>query len=110
MSDIYKRMRQVVEEDVVVAKKCDVCQKEIEPTPLPPVGYKENIPFFEITTGHHDWGNDSIDSVEIKHACSPECLMEFVGKYINVNFKGIHTDYINIEHKNAWYRSKEAKE
>ena len=110
MSDKYKTMRHVVEENLVVGKICDICRKEIMPTSVSPRGCSlHNTPFFEITTGHHDWGNDSVDSIEIKHACSPECLMKFVGKYVTRDFAGYNTDYIDIEHVSGWHLPKEAK-
>ena len=111
MSDTVKRLHQIVEKEVVVAKTCDICGKQIEPTPTPPVGYGDKrIPFFEITTGHHDWGNDSCDSIRVLHACSPDCLMKFVDEYVRKDFGEIHTEYIYIDHENAWHLPHEIKE
>ena len=42
-------------EPVVVGIKCDVCGKDIK--------YKDN--YFRIIMQHHDWGNDSCESIEI---------------------------------------------
>ena len=85
--------------DVVVAKKCDVCWKEI---PKSECVYGREHPFFSITTHHNDWGNDSIDSYEHFHACSVECATKFTQKYLSDCFDGINTCAIEIEHKNGW--------
>lgn len=70
-------------EEVVVRTKrrvtgveCDVCKRVIEPT-----SYREDSSrYFEVTTGHNDWGNDSCESIEHFDIC-PTCIGEFVTKY-----------------------------
>ena len=49
---------------MVTEIKCDVCKKVIPP--------KSTI--WYLTTHHHDWGNDSIDSFEYFDLCSKECV------------------------------------
>lgn len=85
--------------DVVTAKKCDVCGKEI---PKSENTYGRKHPFFSIKTHHYDWGNDSVDSYEYFHACSVECATKFTQKYLAKCFDGINTCTIEIEHKNGW--------
>lgn len=107
MSDIYKELKQIIVKDVVVGKKCDVCFKDIPPTKR---GFpRKNVPYYEITTHHNDWGNDSVDSYEHYHACSPECALKFAGEYINDNFEGCNSQTIEIEHKGGWFMPKEAE-
>lgn len=102
MSSYYKRITHTVISDLVYAKKCDICGKDIPPTKrsVPPT---ERFPFFEISTSHHDWGNDSIDSIEYMDACSPECAMKFAKEYLEKDFTKNHSKEITIEHRNAWY-------
>lgn len=105
MSDTCKKLWQVVCKEVVVKKTCDVCLKEIPPTSN--VFPRKNIPYFNITTHHSDWGNDSIDSYENYHACCPECAMKFVSEYLERCFDGNNTEAIEIEHVNGWFLPKE---
>ena len=75
----------------VVKTKCDVCQKEI-----PNFDETKDLRksrYFEVTTGHHLWENDSIDSIRDYNIC-PDCIQKFIKNYIeNVE----NTYYINIE-------------
>lgn len=72
---------------------CDNCKKLIE-TRTPYINDNGTLLYrtepgrtdaFEIVRGHHEWGNDSIDSYETLHACSDECLsalfLDYVEKY-----------------------------
>lgn len=85
--------------NVVIAKKCDVCGKEI---PKSESVCGREYPFFSITTHHNDWGNDSIDSYEYFHACSSECATKFAQEYLGKCFNGINTCTIEIKHKRGW--------
>lgn len=80
-------------EEVMVSEKryCDVCIKEI------------TGPHWFVTTGHHDWGNDSVDSIEYKDACSIDCLNDIFGKYCEISGRKHHanTNYIEVEHYNT---------
>lgn len=66
---------EMVEKEVVDTENshiyCDHCEKEI---PM-------NSRFYHLCTGHHDWGHDSIDSIEYKQICSNTCLMKCVEDY-----------------------------
>lgn len=76
---VYKIMKKV---DCIV---CDVCGKSLYPC----------TKYYEVLTGHHDWGNDSIDSVKNSDICS-DCLPGFVADYIR-RHKNNSSDYIDIE-------------
>lgn len=69
--------------------ECDIC-KRIIPVSRPT---HDSTKYYEVTTGHRDWGNDSCDSVEIKDIC-PDCILGFVGEYLKTRSR---TAYINIE-------------
>lgn len=79
------------EESVLVSEKlfCDHCRKEIKG------------PYWTVMTGHHDWGDDSIDSTVKKDICSILCLNSEVENYYVLSNKSngaYNTQYIEIEH------------
>lgn len=97
MSEEYKVIKRLEKRSVVVGIVCDICGK-----PIPPSQRYELKPFYKITTGHFDWGNDSCDSVETKDACSPACAIKLAAKYLNDTYSGQNSAYIQIEHRNSW--------
>ena len=104
MSDIYAVRRRTLTESVVVGKTCDVCSKDIPPTSreFP----RTMHPYYRISTHHNDWGNDSVDSYEYFHACSPACAMKFTEEYLK-DFDKQHSRCIEIEHVSGWYMLEE---
>lgn len=81
-------------EDVIVCRKCDVCSKPIEP-----IDANENYHYFVVTTHHHDWGNDSIESYEHYDACCPECALKIAENYLHNAYKTPYNSRtIEIEH------------
>lgn len=82
---VYKTKR------IETGVKCDICGKFIEATekwyPGDPTKY------YEVSTGHHDWGNDSWESIEHKDIC-PDCIDKFVIEYLET---GSGTAHIEIE-------------
>ena len=67
---------------------CDVCNKEIP----------DKSWYYDIVTGHHDWGRDSIDSVNSFDACSEKCVKEKVDFYFDeLVGKGCNTAYLTID-------------
>lgn len=65
--------------------RCDSCNKKIV----------DKEKYFEVTTGHNDWGNDSRDSIKHLDICE-KCLDKYVGDYFKKTKKS-YTAYINIE-------------
>ena len=59
----------------VTGIKCDICEKII------PVNKGDESMYFDVTTGHHDWGNDSCESIESMDIC-PDCIDKFVSEYL----------------------------
>ena len=51
---------------------CDVCTGVID----------DNGAYWELTTGHCDWGHDSVDSIEHFDICSAPCLREKFDRYV----------------------------
>ena len=61
----------------------------------------ERVSYYLVTTGHHDWGNDSVDSINLKDIC-PSCLVNEYSDYVDRASKGFNSEYIKIEHENTY--------
>ena len=81
---IYQTKKVMREERLAVGAKCDICKKDILGRTL-----------YGVTTGHNDWGNDSIDSIEDADVCSDECLKAAFQAYLDDKDYG--SKYIKIE-------------
>lgn len=70
----YEVKTHTVTERVCVkqTRHCDVCNGVID----------DNDAYWELTTGHHDWGNDSVDSIENFDVCSEVCLRQKFDEYV----------------------------
>lgn len=73
----------------ICRRYCDICSKEI-------TGH-----FWDVITGHNDWGNDSYESIESFDVCSVECLGKVFDNYCKKSDSPYTTRYIEIEHKNS---------
>lgn len=95
-----REVTEVKEKVIGFVKTCDVCGKVIYDT-------REDVPmlgahgqhWWELTTGHCDWGNDSIDSIEDFDLCSPDCLRHKLEEYIKDSNHEINSCYFNVEHE-----------
>lgn len=92
IKETYETKTYVKTESVLVSEKlyCDICGKEI------------TGPHWSVMTGHHDWGNDSVDSVQHKDACSGLCLDRLFKEYVIKSSKddgAFNTEYIEIYHE-----------
>lgn len=82
--------------------KCDCCKHEIFNKKYFEDGdYDKNInrsnekfKFFTIRTGHHDWGKDSIESMQSLDICSKDCLMKQIEEFLK---EDSFTAYFNIQ-------------
>ena len=80
---------------------CDSCNKHIYTTVRPGMSYNGNrsiVDYYKITTGHNDWGNDSVDSINYQTLC-PDCFMDEVVKFKNRSIGRQNTEYIVIDHE-----------
>ena len=75
--------------------ECDICGKFIEATDK--WNRNDITKYFEVCTGHHDWGNDSWESVKNRDVC-PDCIEKFVINYLkncsgtaHIEIKTTHT-------------------
>lgn len=80
----YKTTERIVKKERIVGIKCDICQKEITGK------------YWQLTTHHHDWGNDSIDSYEHSDICSRKCINKALNDYIN-NCEDSYTQCFELE-------------
>lgn len=55
--------------DRIKALKCDVCGKEFTGK------------YWDLTTQHSDWGNDSCESIKSFDLCSKECVQKKLDEY-----------------------------
>lgn len=109
MEVLSKDTKEVVKAQVreLKAVRCDVCGKDL-PTEVTAAGshIKTRPMYFAVTTGHHDWGNDSCDSIEHLDVC-PSCISGFVSGYLS---EADSTQYIDIETKHVWPRNVQVTE
>lgn len=107
MKDIEYKVT-MVEQKVpyIITCRCDRCNKTIYKKHGETVKqdtlreYTHRASWYEVMTGHNDWGNDSCDSIEHKDIC-PKCLVNEYSDYVDSASGGYNTKYIRIEHKNT---------
>ena len=59
--------------------------------------------FWEVMTGHNDWGNDSGDSIEHYEVCSTTCLQRLFDIYkIESSEDQRNSQYIEIKHHHIY--------
>ena len=69
---LRERKAEIVKNTFVnIGYKCDICGVKTDEVSLPDTWH-------ELTHSHSAWGNDSCDSVENFHVCSPICYVEQV--------------------------------
>lgn len=75
MSRDLKWTKKTVEVDVCVGGDliCDNCGKKLDVT-------DKKGSFYLVNSGHHEWGNDSVDSFNEEDACCEECMVALVKK------------------------------
>ena len=67
---------------------CDVCNGVIE----------KHKGYWELITGHNDWGRDSVDSIENFDICSEACLRKKFDEYVRESGSSdYNTMYFEVE-------------
>ena len=110
---IIERKEQTIKQvnDVLIARKCDICGKMIEKVEDRCCGGTGDLyNYFLITTHHNDWGNDSIESYEHYDACCSDCVIKFTEKYVReaqarpgiINSKEIEIKHVNSLSAGTW--------
>ena len=82
---VYKKRRKV--EGI----QCECCNKIIKADGS--YQTKQQRRYFRVLTGHHDWGNDSHESMKFHDICTG-CITKYVVTYLD-RAKG--SEYIEIE-------------
>lgn len=103
MSKIYSnKVKTIVTAEVreCIAIKCNVCGKIIH---CDSSGYKTNDrTYYEVTTSHSDWGNDSCESIKNFDIC-PDCVVGFVDRYLKeAKEDDVSTAHIEIQKAEAY--------
>ena len=83
----YKEVERIINDEVLESVTCDICNARIG----------KGVLYFDITTGHYEWGNDSCESIESFQACCSECLKRFIDNDFAKMLEGYHSAYINVE-------------
>ena len=86
----YKCITHTVTEKVLVKETmyCDICNEVIN----------KQGRHWEVTTGHYDWGNDSVDSIEHFDICSTDCLRKKFDEYVRESGRDdYNTEYFEVE-------------
>lgn len=86
----YETITQEVTGQVCIGETtyCDICKKEID----------TKSGYWEVITGHHDWGDDSWESIQQFDVCSANCLIDKFNEYIKVSEKNnFNTQYFEVE-------------
>lgn len=73
------------EEESITLASCDCCHKDLE---LVNERYSDCEKdskvihrYVSLTTSHHDWGNDSVDSIESHEFCSMKCCLKWITEH-----------------------------
>lgn len=92
---VVEEVRKTVGEELY----CDGCSELLGRRKVLNFGYHQHKPigYYHVTTGHHDWGNDSVDSISECDYC-PRCLYKAFNDYMSRS-KGDNTEYMDIEHE-----------
>ncbi len=104
MSEKIQYKSAIIEQKVpyITEVYCDKCGKLIrqivhdEFKDIREIKYSKRIEWYEVTTGHHDWGNDSIDSIENLVICT-NCIDDIFTEF-KERASDNTTEYIDIDH------------
>ncbi len=108
---IFNETKEIVKkiyESVPVSGKCDICEKQFWKTTELGGSYFHDEPIFDyyrITTQHHNWGYESLDSIKTHEFCCIDCMLKFIRNYWEENRKhyiiGRDTYEMEITHESA---------
>jgi len=104
MSEKIQYKSTMVEQKVpyITELYCDKCKKVIKQSisdnfkDIRKVDSSNRVEWYEVMTGHHDWGNDSIDSIKNQDICT-YCIDDVLAEFKD-RASGDTTEYINIDH------------
>lgn len=98
----------MIKQDVVISEvcRCDICNNMIYKKKENANNGAHLINYFYLTTGHYDWGNDSIESMQNYDICSAECLHKALDKFLR-DFIDSNTAYFEVSKRARWAMVKE---
>lgn len=101
IKEITRKVKEVVTNVKIMDDiYCDICKKRIGTiTANNNKKYLEQH-YFHACTGHNDWGNDSVDSIETYEICSEICLCDFFDNHYLKACKSSNTQYLEINQVN----------
>ena len=107
---IYTEKKEVVHtayKEVPISGVCDICGKELLPVDKSKLdqcyrGDRNIYDYYRITTHHHDWGNDSVDSYEYTDCCCVDCALMFIQKYWKDCTKGKPWPTLELEMRHEY--------
>lgn len=105
--------KKAVYQDVIVSeeRRCDRCGRHLwhhtkDGHKKPGLGSAE---YYNIVTVHHDWGRDSIESVETYDVCI-RCAKKMFEEYIEDSYDKTNSLYFECSHERTWDEIEEEKE
>jgi len=75
---VIKESRKIVK-STPIKYKCDYCGKEV----VYDYDVTGSHTWHHFTTGHNEWSNDSVDSIESFDVCSSECYWSVIKDQLN---------------------------
>ena len=105
--------KKAVYQDVILSEecRCDRCGRHLwyhtkDGHKKPGLGTAE---YYNVVTGHNDWGRDSVDSVETYDVCVG-CAKKMFEEYIEDSFNKTNSLYFECHHERTWEESEEEEE
>ena len=77
--------------------KCDICE-DVIPVNKNRSWNDNSDQYFEVATGHHDWGLESLESRETRDVCR-KCIMKYIEDYLE---DCSDTAYLELNTKTVW--------
>ena len=68
--------------------ECDICGRVI-----PATWHNNESKYYIVTTGHHDWGYESVESISVEDLC-PDCVS---ARFSDFLANGSSTAYFKVE-------------
>lgn len=106
--------KEILYQDTVISEecRCDRCGRHLwfhTKDGYSKQGLKNTVYYYHIITGHHDWGRDSIDSIETYDVCSG-CAKKMYEEYIEDSFNRENSLYFECSHECTWDEHEEEEE
>lgn len=105
--------KKAVYQDVIISEecRCDRCWRHLwyhtkDGHKKPGLGTAE---YYNVVTGHHDWGRDSVDSVETYDVCVG-CAKKMFEEYVEDSWGHNNSLYFECSHERTWDEHEEEED